>query len=159
MLALPALLAERGWDDGLCLLAGEPLGQDESDHGVDGIEQFVDFYDLRGVGGEVLQLQRRLVAGLVIDEPKHTLFLICISHCLRSLTGCLSSVNTSLMFLFISTAMLFLLRLLAAHNLVVRATLPGQSGMFMIWQNLSLRMLLLWSSCEMSASEILRSPS
>lgn len=132
MLALPTLLAESSGDDGFGFLAGEPLGQDESDHGVDGIQQLIDLDDLGGAGGKVLQLQGRLVAGLVIDKPKQALLLICIWHYLRSLTGCLSSVKTSLMFLFISTAMLFLLRLLAAHNLVVSATLPGQSGMFMI---------------------------
>ena len=142
VLALPALLAKGGRYDGFGLLAGESFGQDEADHGVDGIEQFVDFNDLRGVGGEVLELQWRLAA-LVVDEPKQALLLILICGVVRSLTGCLSRVKTSLMFLFMSTAMLFLLRLLAAHNLVVRAILPGQRGMFMMWQNLSLRALLL----------------
>lgn len=158
VLAFPALLAQRGLDDGLGLLAGEPFGEDEADHGVDGVEQFVDLDDLRRHGGEVLELQGGLAARLVVDEPKQALLLIWVGAGLRSLTGCLRRVKTSLMFLFMSTAMLFLLRLVAGQSLVVRATLPGQSGMFMTWQNLSLRALLLCSSCEMSAREILRSP-
>ena len=37
-------------------------------------------------------------------------------------------------------------------------TLPGQRGMFMIWQNLSLRAGWLCSSCDMRASDIFLNP-
>lgn len=64
-----------------------------------------------------------------------------------------------------STAILFLLLLLEAHSFVFNAiyfyrnlTLPGQSGIFIMWQNFYLRILLLCKSCEIKASDIFLSP-
>jgi len=37
-------------------------------------------------------------------------------------------------------------------------TLPGQRGMFIIWQNFSLRFVWWWRSCEISASDIFLNP-
>lgn len=75
--------------------------------------------------------------------------------------GCFISTKTSLMLLFMSAAMLVLLLLLEAHSFVLRATSissfstrPAQRGMFIMWQNFSLRTLLLYKRWEMSASEI-----
>jgi hypothetical protein len=60
---------------------------------------------------------------------------------------------------------LFLLLPLEAQSFVLRAiylsikdTLPGQRGILIIWQNFSLRTLLLYSSCEIKAREIFLNP-
>lgn len=102
---------------------------------------------------------------VIVNEPKKTLLFNLIILSLRSLIGCLMRVKTSLMLLFMSIAILLLLLLLEAHNLVLKAiyissggTLPGQRGMFIMWQNFSLRTLLLCKSCEINASDIFLSP-
>jgi hypothetical protein len=60
-----------------------------------------------------------------------------------------------------SIAIFPLLLLLEAHNFVLSATyiiysctLPAQRGMFIMWQNFSLRTLLLYKSCEINARDI-----
>jgi hypothetical protein len=110
-------------------------------------------------------LKWALIASVIVDKPKETLLFVWVRGGIRSLMACLRRMKTSLMFLFMSTAMLFLLLLLEAQSLVVRAiyllagrTLPGQRGMFMMWQNFSLRMLLLCKSWEIKAREIFLSP-